>query len=319
MSDFQKIYQLGFGTWGLSGKSYGSIDKGLAVWLLKEAYERGIRFYDTAPAYGNGSVENLLGNAFGSKHDVCICTKVGLSIADNGVDLLSTDRNSIEKSIESSLKRLNKDSIDLLLVHSPVFSSSLQEELLHQHLEELKDSGKICQYGISFKSPRDIIIFSKVFKKLYAIEMNFSISDQRAIDFEALTNVAQLRIARTPFTYGFLINEKLFSEIFNSQLDHRHRINQEIKSYWKCFYDFLDKLSMETGITKQALCLKYCLDSSNFNVVIPGIMSVEDLDRNIKCISSNKLSDDVIKRIKDFYASKDVPPITGVISTSKKI
>lgn len=319
MKECQKIPQLGFGTWGLSGKSYGNIDQGLAVRLLKEAYERGIKFYDTAPAYGNGGVENLLGNAFSSQHDICICTKVGLSIADNGVDLLSTDRNSIEKSIEASLKRLKKDSIDLLLVHSPVFSSSLQEELLHQHLEELKVSGKILQYGISFKSPQDIVIFSEVFKKIYAIEMNFSIADQRAIEFESLTNIAQLRVARTPFNYGFLINESLFDATFNSQFDHRYRINRTIKNYWKCFYNFLNELSLEVGITKQALCLKFCLDSSNFNIVIPGIMSTEDLNSNLECMAPNTLSDDVIKAIKDFYASKDVPLIGEVISSSRKV
>jgi aryl-alcohol dehydrogenase-like predicted oxidoreductase len=300
----EKICPIGFGTWGLSGKSYGQIDQNLSLRLLNNAYDRGIRFFDTAPAYGDGLVEELLGRVFVSKSDVFICTKVGLLISENGSDVHVTDRYSVARSVESSLRRLKKDCIDLLMLHSPIFISRKHEEDLYQHLEELKANGKIRNYGISFRVPSDIELYSTVYKDLSAIEMNFSIADQRAIQYENLLTSSRYRIARTPFSYGFLLNEDLYHNFFNPQFDHRHRIRQEVKKYWKSFFNFIENLRLECGISRHELCLRFCLDGSSFNVVIPGIMTEDDLESNLGCLNRNPLSSYVIDKIKDFYANQ---------------
>ena len=57
----QKISPIGFGTWGFSNDSYGKISKSKANELLFYAYKRGINFIDTAPSYGNGRAEKIIG------------------------------------------------------------------------------------------------------------------------------------------------------------------------------------------------------------------------------------------------------------------
>ncbi|MDD4647118.1 MAG: aldo/keto reductase, partial [Sphaerochaeta sp.] len=156
-----EVSSIALGTWAMGGgDSWGASDEVESIKTVHRALERGINFIDTAPAYGNGFSEELLGRALKGKRNECIlATKCGLlwGPEDEGSVHKSRDgvvirRNlspaSIIEQVEKSLKRLNTDHIDLLLTHwqsIPPYFTPIEETV--QAMERLIEQGKIRSYG----------------------------------------------------------------------------------------------------------------------------------------------------------------------------
>jgi aryl-alcohol dehydrogenase-like predicted oxidoreductase len=105
----------------------------------------GINFFDTAPGYGDGASELLLGKALGSRRkDVIVATKV------NG----SLRKEAVFRECEKSLKRLNTDFIDLYQIHWPDWETPLEETI--EALDRLRTEGKIRCYGVSNFGKQDL-------------------------------------------------------------------------------------------------------------------------------------------------------------------
>ncbi|NCC13509.1 MAG: aldo/keto reductase [Spirochaetia bacterium] len=156
-----EIPALALGTWAIGGgDSWGESDDALSIKTIHRSLELGVTFIDTAPAYGNGLSEDLLGKALQGRRSSCIlATKCGLvwGADDDGSVHKSRDgvvirRNlsprSIQKQVEESLVRLKTDHIDLLLTHwqsiEPFFTP-IEETV--EALEALQKEGKIRSYG----------------------------------------------------------------------------------------------------------------------------------------------------------------------------
>ena len=113
--------RIGLGTWAIGGWMWGGTDEAQSIATIRSAVERGITLIDTAPAYGFGHSEEIVGKAFaeGSLRDkLQIATKVGLAWKDGKVFRDSRPAR-IRKEIEDSLRRLRTDYIDLYQVHWP--------------------------------------------------------------------------------------------------------------------------------------------------------------------------------------------------------
>ena len=102
--------ELGFGTWGLSGTSYGPVDDNESIRALNRAFELGITLYDTSDLYGNGHSEAILGKALSHvRPKIIIATKGGL-LPHTGFDMpMDFSIGYLRKALEASLKRLNTD------------------------------------------------------------------------------------------------------------------------------------------------------------------------------------------------------------------
>src|SRR6201987_6373837 len=113
--------RIGLGTWAIGGWMWGGSDEAQSIATIRVAVERGVTLIDTAPAYGFGRSEEIVGKALaeGSLRDkVQIATKVGLAWKDGKVFRDSRPAR-IRKEIEDSLRRLRTDYIDLYQVHWP--------------------------------------------------------------------------------------------------------------------------------------------------------------------------------------------------------
>lgn len=127
----------------VGGDTYDGIDEQRAVATIRRALELGINFFDTAPAYGNGRSEELLGAAIkGRREGVVIATKVGRT---------QLTAEGVARSCEESLRRLGVATIDLLQVHWPSREVPIDETI--GALERLKREGKVraigvCNFGI---------------------------------------------------------------------------------------------------------------------------------------------------------------------------
>lgn len=148
------LNKIGFGSWQFGGENiidgqnrgWSGVDEDLALETLSEAYESGIRFYDTADSYGNGRSEELLGIAFNGRKDAIICSKFGARITSGKLEM-DFSADYAELALESSLKRLGRVHVDYYLVHSPA-PTDISNSLI-ERLHKLKEQGLIGKIGLS--------------------------------------------------------------------------------------------------------------------------------------------------------------------------
>jgi aryl-alcohol dehydrogenase-like predicted oxidoreductase len=141
--------RVGLGTWAMGGVQWGGTDDNESVKTIHAALDLGITLIDTAPAYGFGHSEKVVGRAIaerGGRDRIVVATKVGLEREGNALYRNSTKRQ-ISLEIEESLKNLRTDYIDLYQVHWPDFSTPYEETA--QALVDLKKAGKIRAIGVS--------------------------------------------------------------------------------------------------------------------------------------------------------------------------
>ena len=151
---------IGLGTWPLGGGyDWGPVDETQATDTIATALSQGVNWLDTAPVYGDGESERLLGNALASKRaQVLIASKCGL--VKNGSwtdhDLRS---DSIRSQLENSLKRLKTDYLDLYFIHYPDPKTPLAEAV--GELVRLKEAGKIRHIGLCNVTTEEISQIAK--------------------------------------------------------------------------------------------------------------------------------------------------------------
>lgn len=158
-SDLQ-VSSVGLGTWAIGSDYWGPVDDKQSIAGIHAAIDHGINLIDTAPAYGAGHAERIVGEAVKGRRDkVIIATKVGVTrTADDFVVNLSPD--SITKEIEDSLRNLNVDTIDLYQIHWPDPNIPLEKSL--HALDKLKAQGKYRYLGVSNFSPEQIAAAKRI-------------------------------------------------------------------------------------------------------------------------------------------------------------
>jgi len=156
---------VGLGTWAIGGWMWGGTDEKRSIEAIRSSIDAGISLIDTAPAYGQGLSEEIVGKAVAGRRDeVVLATKCGLVWhTQKGSHFFDYDgrpvhrylgRDSIVYEVEQSLKRLQTDRIDLYITHWQDPTTSIEETM--QALEALKAEGKIRSIGASNVSPEDL-------------------------------------------------------------------------------------------------------------------------------------------------------------------
>jgi aryl-alcohol dehydrogenase-like predicted oxidoreductase len=138
---------VGTGTWPIGGSFWGPSDDAEAVAAIQKAIDSGLNLIDTAPVYGNGHSERLVARAIkGRRHQVIIATKCGLHFkGSTSINDLKAD--SIRKELETSLRRLGTDVIDLYQCHWPDPATPIEETI--GEMAKMKAEGKIRAIGVS--------------------------------------------------------------------------------------------------------------------------------------------------------------------------
>jgi aryl-alcohol dehydrogenase-like predicted oxidoreductase len=140
--------RIGLGTWAIGGWMWGGTDEEQSIATISDAIDRGITFIDTAPVYGFGRSEELIGKAVENRDrsQYTLATKVGIEWRGDDVYRNGT-RDRIMREIEDSLRRLGTDYIDLYQVHWPDPLISVEETA--RAMEELYSQGTIRAIGVS--------------------------------------------------------------------------------------------------------------------------------------------------------------------------
>ncbi|MGI6115348.1 aldo/keto reductase [Luoshenia tenuis] len=167
------------GTWAIGGTGWGDVNKADSIKAIRAMVDNGVNFIDTAPVYGKGHSEEVVGEAIRDmkREDLIISTKAGL-IWGEGIDGIERDitYKSIMWEIDQSLKRLGTDYVDLYLVHKPDFKGTPTEETMRAMME-IKKSGKARHIGLSNYSV-ELTKEAEQYGDVEAIQPPFSMVDR---------------------------------------------------------------------------------------------------------------------------------------------
>ncbi|TFE70616.1 aldo/keto reductase [Methylacidiphilum caldifontis] len=197
----KKVSRIGLGTWVMGGWMWGGADEKEAIQTIIKAIEWGINLIDTAPIYGFGRAEEIVGKALklvGNSFPFVIATKFGLEWNERGEIRRNSSPARIRQEIEASLSRLGLPVIDLYQVHWPDAQVPFEETAYA--LLKLKEEGKIRAIGVSNFSPNQVELFRKG-GPLHTLQPPYNLFE-RAIEKDLLPYCLQQGIAT--LTYGVL-------------------------------------------------------------------------------------------------------------------
>src|SRR3989442_4145617 len=195
-----EVSRIGLGTWAMGGWMWGGTDERESIATIHAAIERGINLVDTAPAYGFGRSEEIVGRALGQgglRRQVKIATKVGLEWKDGKV-FRNAGRDRILREIDASLQRLRTDYIDIYQVHWP--DPLVPVEQTAEAMRTLLEQGTIRAIGVSNFSIDQIERFRRV-APLHVEQPPYNMLE-RGIETELLPYCRETSLAT--LTYGAL-------------------------------------------------------------------------------------------------------------------
>ena len=195
-----EVSRVALGTWAIGGWMWGGTDEAESVATIRAAIEQGINLIDTAPAYGFGRSEEIVGKAVGEgrlRSRVRIATKTGLEWSGGRV-FRNASRARILQEVEDSLRRLRTDHIDVYQVHWPDPLVAIEETA--EAMRILFEQGKIGAIGVSNFSVRQMERFRRV-APLHVLQPPYNLFE-RSIEDDILPYCRQNKIAT--FGYGAL-------------------------------------------------------------------------------------------------------------------
>ena len=291
-----EVSAIGLGCMGMS-YAYGEIpDKKAMISLLHSAVARGITLFDTAEMYGPFTNEELLGEALAPYRDqVMIATKFGIKLQD-GKQVQDSHPEHIKKSVESSLKRLNTDYIDLYYQHR--VDPTLPIEEVAGTIKDLIQEGKIKHWGLSEAGVQTIRRAHAV-QPVTAIQSEYSMWWRRPEE-ELIPTLEELGIGFVPFSplgKGFLAGSFNKDSKFDKS-DFRNivpRFTPEALEANQELVDLLGKIAEQKNVTKAQVALAWLLAQKPWIVPIPGTTKLNRLEENLGAtevtLTSAELSD----------------------------
>jgi Predicted oxidoreductases (related to aryl-alcohol dehydrogenases) len=310
------VSEVGFGAWGIGGwspgeLSYGSTEDATSLAALHRAFDLGINFVDTSSLYGLGRSETLIGQAMQGRRDrIVVATKAGYIDYQSPTDY---SPQAVARSLDSSLRRLKTDYVDLLQLHGPPLDLLRARPDILGALERLRESGKIRAFGISANSPGDAAAAIGDFG-VPMVQVNLSMLDLRALDcglFDLATRTGAGLIARTPLCFGFLAGTIAENTVF-PQEDHRSRWNGPQVARWSRTARYALEAAGATNVRANIqAALRFCLSFPAVSTVIPGILTPEQAVENAEASTLGPLSESTLTRILDIVRRMEGPILSG--------
>jgi aryl-alcohol dehydrogenase-like predicted oxidoreductase len=302
---------IGFGAWAIGGPwrwGWGAADKNESIRAIQCAHDLGVNWIDTAPVYGLGESERIVGQAIkGRRENVFIATKCGLRWKENGDVYNDISPQSIRKEVEHSLKRLDTDIIDLYQIHWP--SANQSEVRALQEMQRLKKEGKIRWIGVS---NFDVSLLKKSIKAggLDSVQPPFNLF-QRDIELGLLPFCEENGL-------GVLAYSPMFSGLLSGRFDKSNLAADDWRAKHVMFTEpqlsnnlnFVEKLRLiadSLDATVGQLAVAWVLRQSAITSAIVGARSVEQVRENVKaadCIIAEQYIDEIEKICVDFARAK---------------
>ena len=275
-----RISEIGFGCMSLAGN-----DKENSI-ILHSAIESGINFFDTADLYNKGMNESSVGKAIkGRREKIVLATKVGNQWKPDGSGWYWNPKKLyILTSVEESLKRLQTDHIDLYQLHGGTIDDPIDETI--EAFEQLKQQGKILEYGISSIRPNVIREYVKR-SHIVSVMMQYSILDRRpeesCLDLLHSNNIGVL--ARGGLAQGLLVNK--------SPKDYLNYESDEVRKAAKVIKSFSGKKR-----TAAQTALRFVLHHPAISSAIVGVRKINQLKEVVNTTSTPTLTSEEINQLR---------------------
>jgi aryl-alcohol dehydrogenase-like predicted oxidoreductase len=290
------VSAIGLGAWQLGNNSgWQPVSEKEAVALVEKALDYGINFFDTAPNYGHGSGEVRLGKALKGvdRSKIVINTKFGHT--DSGTTNYSSD--NIRQSLEGSLKRLQVDYVDSLLIHNP--PTAYLDGTKNDHyeiLERLIEEGKLKAYGASLDTYEEMKLFMDT-TNATVIEAFFNILHQDAARAFAMATEKEVAIiAKIPLDSGWLSGKYTAESTFH---DIRSRwTTQDIETRAHLVNRVKQIIEPQDNLAQKGI--SFCLAYDAVATVIPGSVSIAQLTQNVESLNT-PISPDLVADLEAFY------------------
>lgn len=293
------VSEIGLGAWQLGQNSgWKGISVQEATTLVHKALELGINFFDTAPNYGHGSGEERLGKALKghSREKIVINTKFGHT--DKGT--LDFGVNHIRQSLEGSLKRLQTDYVDSLIIHNP--PTSVLDGNKNDHyevLERLVEEGKIKAYGASVDTSEEMKLLMNT-TQTTVIEAFFNILHQETANaFQLARKKGVAIIAKVPLDSGWLTGKYHAKSTFNDIRSRWSRQDIELRA------QLIEKIKkiIGSGENLSQKAIAFCSAYEAVSTVIPGCVNKAQLKSNVESVNQ-PIASDVLEALERLYDSE---------------
>jgi aryl-alcohol dehydrogenase-like predicted oxidoreductase len=282
------VSRIGLGTWSIGGWMWGGTDESLAIETIKRALELGINFIDTAPVYGFGHAETVVGKALrqADRAKVFLATKAGIEWLPEGKIFRNSTRARLLKEIDDSLTRLQTDYVDLYQIHWPDLQTPFDETA--ETLEQIRKSGKIKAIAVSNYSPGEMERF-RIKSPIASNQVPYNLFE-REIEKDTLPYCQKNKI--DVVAYGALCRGLLsgrMSDTTKFEGDDIRKIDPKFQqpryAQYLAAVRKLDEYAQE-HFNKRVLHLavRWLLDQSGVTVALWGARKPEQLDVIEECL-----------------------------------
>jgi aryl-alcohol dehydrogenase-like predicted oxidoreductase len=302
------VSAIGFGCWEMGNPDYGSSDDNEMIAAVNRAIDLGVTLFDTAPNYGFGGSEQVLGRALGARrNDVVLVSKVGITWDPVTLTTKFDGRYSTLKRInEESLRRLGTDHLDLVLMHWPDPETPIEETL--RALEELRAEGKALHVGVSNFSAYELRE-ARRYAPVCANEVGYNLFDRRW-EREMFPTARELGVgimAYGPMAHGLLSGTLPRQNAFDERDWRRHGNVFGQRLFGPNLdknLDVVDRLltvADRIGTSLPVLALAWVLRNPAVSVALSGCRTPLEIEENVRALDV-KLDNDVLAEIDQVMA-----------------
>ena len=313
---------VGFGVWTVSTRMWGVTDEALRLSLLREAFDLGVTFYDTADVYGDGLGETILAEALGNHRDkIVLATKFGYDFyTAPGEQEGQRERphnwtpDYIRRACDESLARLGTDYIDLYQLHNCRVEHIMLDDLFAA-LEELQSAGKIRHFGVALgpaidmrQSEEGALALRK--RHVASAQIIYNLLEQQIGPdvFEAANETGGGVIVRVPHASGLLEGNYNADTVF-APGDHRNfrvSTNEKRKAWLEDGLKKVEKMSFlteGTGRTLGQAALQFLWTEPSLTCALPNIYDAAQLREFCAASDAPALTDYERLKINELYAN----------------
>lgn len=277
-----EVSRVALGTWAIGGWMWGGTEEKESIRTIASALGRGINLIDTAPVYGFGRSEELVGKAlaeFGQREKVIIATKVGLEWRDGSV-VRNSSRTRILREVHDSLRRLGTDYIDIYQVHWPDPLVPIEETAAT--MRELHEQGTIRAVGVSNYSPQQMERF-RAAAPLDAVQPPYNLFERQigrdVLPFARENNISVL--AYGPLCRGLLTGKMRPDTRFSG--DDLRKVDPKFQpprfaQYLKAIEQLDEFAQKNYGKHVMDLAVRWTLDQPGVTAALWGARRPEQLD-----------------------------------------
>lgn len=303
--DERTIPRLGMGCWAIGGPFYagdvplgwGDVDDAESIRAIHRAIVLGIRFFDTASNYGAGHSEEILGDALASHPDIVVATKFGFATdpATKQATGAFATPDFIRASVETSLRRLKRERIDLLQFHLNEFDPVEADEVFDT-LDALRAAGKIAAYGWSTDWPERAARFAGR-EGFVSVQHTMNVLEPANAMIALLDRENLISINRGPLAMGVLSGkfkpgDKLAAnDVRSADLDWlKYFRDGVVDAGFSKRLDAIRDLLKTDGRTLTQGALAWLWARSPNTLPIPGFRTVRQVEENAGALERGPLS-----------------------------